>query len=159
MENYKILRDLMFVHTPPFSKEKFFGSEAGVKIVMGDKFKSLILPELRPDISAGNITVTCRDLIKSVTDVDNLTATLAGELFTPEDWAQVLYFNLLIDRGFFKTDSMNISYVELKNTAAFAAYALLEPDGLTWRLGANPVDSKLRESRGRRLLSRFSRFL
>jgi len=160
MDGYRIVEPKIVISTPSFSKAKLFGSGMGVSVIMGENFGKIVFPEISDEIPASsNLAIMSRDLTVPMTDWENLREMGYEKLFSPNEWAEILYFNLIsrYGRSFFKTEAKtNLSYLELKDRRILAVYALLNSENGIWRFGANSLDDKRREDVGRRLFSRNS---
>jgi hypothetical protein len=128
----------------------------GVDFRIGENFLRLVLTEVEANVPASeNLIVISRDLAEPMIDVENIIEIGERGLFTPNEWVQILYFNLVLKDNHFKTDSYNISYLRLENEEILAVYAtFLGSSSRLWQLGANRLDARRRKDVGRRLFSR-----
>jgi hypothetical protein len=155
-----ITESQIIISTPPFSRERFFGSGMGVAIELGEHFVDLVIPEIDMFVPASQgLIVASHDLMEFAIDQENLAEIGNRRLFRPNEWAQIIFFGFMSGRkNLFKNNSsMNLSYLELKDKRTLAVYTRLNSEYGIWRAAANPIDDKRREDVediGRRLLYR-----
>ncbi len=148
----------ILIPVPSFLKKDFFES---LNIQMGKNFETKVLPEISEHVSEKSLIMKMRYVKGYANDSENLGEIGTPTLFTPDDWARMLYAGIVLQEknNFLKIDSTNLSYLKLKDGEVLAVYVLFNPDGSIWRCGANPIDDRRREDEGRCLLSLDNSFI
>ncbi len=147
------------ITVPEFERDKFFASP---NIVLGEKFRTLVFSKIPANVPANqDLRVTYRG-IGDANDTSSILKMGGVALFAPDEWAQILYFGIVIsngDGGLFRRDgSYNLSYLNASRQilAAYALFNFSEGAAGVWHIGANPIDTKNRGSANRRLIYRAS---
>lgn len=153
----KLAEENVKISSPSFSKAKFFGSEYGVKIWMGDNFKSWILPEILETVPAFEGNFSSFDFTKSMYDSE-IREEIGEGTITPDEWlakTRVLILEQpkgeqghLISNGY-----ANIDYIRLKSGKVVAVAADWNSGSREWYLHAYDLDGD-RWSDGGRVFSR-----
>lgn len=134
-----------------FLKELFFKSKCGISVEMGENFSTIVFPEISEAIQGEPMLLGSFEITEPKTDAEN-KSRIGGDygVFTPDRWAQVLYFNLVMkpEQMIFTQRACNLAYVELKDKSIVAVYALLIENSV-WRFGANKLNNKRYKDPGR----------